>query len=103
MKNQKHKLLSFAYFIESSKKYQKIKTFVYNLIENDEYKYKKYFDFFMIFVILGSVILLVVDVKQHIPMWLDNLDLYFVTTVFVIEYILRMWVFSDVHKIIIDE
>ena len=103
MEKTKHKLLSFAYFIESSKKYQKIKTFVYNLIENDEYKYKKYFDFFMIFVILGSVILLVVDVKQHIPMWLDNLDLYFVTTVFVIEYILRMWVFSDVHKIIIDE
>jgi len=103
MKNQKHKLLSFAYFIESSKKYKKIKTFVYDLIENDAYKYKKYFDFFMIFVILGSVILLVIDVKQHIPMWLDNLDLYFVTTVFVVEYLLRLWIYSDVHKIIIDE
>jgi len=103
MEKQKHKLLSVAYFIESSKKYNKIKTFVYDLIENDECKYKKYFDFFMIFVILASVTLLVVDVKEHIPKWLDDIDLYFVTTVFVIEYFLRMWVFSDVHKIIIDE
>ena len=97
------RILSFAYFIESSRKYKKFKTFFYNLIENDEYPYKKYFDFFMIFVILSSVTLLVIDVKQHIPKWIDNLDLYFVTTVFVIEYILRMWVYSDIHKIIIEE
>ncbi len=102
MANVNAMLLSFAYFIESSQKYKKIKTFFYNLLENDEYPYKKYFDFFMIFVILSSVTLLVMDVKQHIPKWVDDIDLYFVTTVFVVEYILRMWVYSDVHKIIIE-
>ena len=103
MEKPKHKLLSFAYFLESSKVYNKIKKFVYDLIENDEYKYKRYFDIFMIFVILSSVTLLVMDVKRHIPHWLDDFDLYFVTTVFVVEYLLRMWVYSDIHKIIIDE
>ena len=103
MEKQKHKLLSFAYFLDSSKFYNRIKKFVYDLIENDEYKYKRYFDIFMIFVILSSVTLLVMDVKRHIPHWLDDFDLYFVTTVFVVEYLLRMWVYSDIHKIIIDE
>ena len=103
MKQTKHKLLSFAYYIEASKGYAKAKEFVYNLIDNDNYPYKKYFDFFMIIVILTSVTLLVIDVKHHIPLWLDHLDLYVVTSVFIVEYLARMWIYSDVHKIIIEE
>lgn len=103
MKEKKHLLLAFAYFIESSSKYQKIKIFFKNLLENDQYPYKKYFDIFMIVVILTSVTLLVIDVKHHIPVWLDDFDLYFVTSVFVIEYILRFWIYSDTHKIFIEE
>ena len=103
VKDTKSFLVKFAYFLESSEKYQSVKRFFYNLLENDDYPYKKYFDFFMIFVILSSVTLLVMDVKHHVPQWLDDLDLYFVTTVFIIEYLLRMWVYSDIHKIIIDE
>ncbi len=92
----------FAYFLDSNQRYKSIKRFFYNLLENDNYPYKKYFDFFMIFVILSSVTLLVIDVKHHVPKWLDDLDLYFVTTVFIVEYLLRMWIYSDVHKIIIE-
>lgn len=103
MKDTKSLLIKFAYFLESSERYRNIKRFFYNLLENDDYPYKKYFDFFMIFVILSSVTLLVIDVKHQVPKWLDDLDLYFVTTVFIIEYLLRMWIYSDVHKIIIDE
>ena len=54
--------------IEGSKGYRRVKDFVYDLIENDNYPYKKYFDFFMIIVILTSVTLLVIDVKHHIPL-----------------------------------
>ncbi len=96
-------IVSFAYALDANQTYTKIKNFFYNLLENDDYPYKKYFDFFMIFVILSSVTLLVMDVKHHVPKWLDDLDLYFVTTVFIVEYILRMWVYSDIHKIIIEE
>jgi len=103
LKQTKNKLLSFAYLIEASKSYRKIKNFIYDLIENDDCPYKKYFDFFMIIIILLSVTILVVDVKHHIPLWLDNLDLYVVTIVFVIEYLVRMWIYSDIHKIIIEE
>jgi len=96
-------LLKFAYILESSPRYQNIKTFFYNLLENDNYKYKRYFDIFMIIVILSSVTLLVIDVKHHIPKYLDDFDLYFVTTVFIVEYLLRMWVYNDIHQIILEE
>ncbi len=103
MKETKNFLIKFAYYLEANERYRSIKTFFYNLLENDNYPYKKYFDFFMIFVILSSVTLLVIDVKHHVPKWLDDLDLYFVTTVFIVEYLLRMWVYSDIHRIIIEE
>ena len=45
MKNDTHVLLAFAYFIESLTFYRKVKSFVYDLLENDKYPYKKYFDF----------------------------------------------------------
>jgi len=103
MKYKRHPIVSFAYFIESSSQYQTYKKFFRNLLENNQYPYKKYFDIFMIIVILTSVTALVIDVKHHIPRWLDHFDMYFVTTVFIIEYLLRFWIFSDVHKIVIEE
>lgn len=56
----------------------------------------------MIFVILSSVTILVVDVKSKVPQWLNEYDLYFVTTVFIVEYLLRMWIHDDIHRIIIE-
>ncbi|HHD72866.1 MAG TPA: potassium transporter TrkA, partial [Epsilonproteobacteria bacterium] len=95
------KVVGFAYLIEGSLRYQKIKRFVYDLLENDQYRYKRWFDFFMIFIILSSVFILVIEVKKPVPKWLDDYDLYFVTTIFITEYLLRMWVYSDVHKMVI--
>jgi voltage-gated potassium channel len=57
----------------------------------------------MIIVILTSVTLLVIDVKHRIPTWVDDFDLYFVTSIFILEYLARMWIYSDLHKIVIDE
>ena len=94
-------IVRFAYLIEGSQRYRNVKTFVYNLLENDRYPYKRWFDIFMIFIILSSVLILVVEVKKPVPKWMDDYDLYFVTTVFIVEYLARMWVYSDMHKIVI--
>ena len=94
-------MVKFAYLIEASPRYQKVKSFFYDLLENDQYRYKRWFDFFMIFIILSSVLILVIEVKKPLPNWLDEYDMYFVTTIFITEYLLRMWVYSDVHKMVI--
>ncbi|WP_456401896.1 NAD-binding protein [Hydrogenimonas sp.] len=94
-------IVSFAYLLESSPRYQRVKRFFNDLLNNDDYPYKKYFDLFMIFVILSSVSILVIDVHEHVAYWLDFYDLYIVTWIFIVEYLLRLWVHSDVHKVII--
>ncbi len=96
-----NKIVKRAYQIEASPSYQKIKNFFYNLLENEQSKYKRFFDIFMIFIILSSVFILVIEVKHPLPIWIYDYDIYFVTTIFIFEYLLRMWVYSDVHKIII--
>lgn len=96
-----HEIVKRAYQVEASPSYQSTKNFFYNLLENEQYKYKRVFDIFMIFIILSSVFILVIEVKKPLPVWLDDYDIYFVTTIFISEYLLRMWVYSDVHKIVI--
>jgi voltage-gated potassium channel len=96
-------LVAFSYFLESSPTYKRVKGFFNNILNNDDYRYKKYFDIFMVFVILSSVVILVVDVREHVAYWLEWYDLYVVTAIFIVEYILRLWVYSDIHKEIIHE
>jgi len=94
-------LVTLSYYLESSTRYKRLKGFFNNLLNNDDYPYKKYFDLFMVFVILSSVIILVVDVREHVAYWLEWYDLYVVTVIFIVEYILRLWVHGDMHKIVI--
>ncbi|SMC09763.1 ion transporter [Nitratiruptor tergarcus] len=96
-------IIDLAFLLDNSITYNKIKRFFKNLLENDDYKYKKYFDYFMIFLILSSVIIIIEEVKTPINKWLYYYDVYFVTGVFIIEYLLRMWIYNDSRKIIIEE
>ncbi len=96
-------IVDFAFLLDNSLRYQRIKRFFRNLLENDDYPYKRYFDYFMIFLILSSVVIIIEEVKTPIAKWLYFYDVYFVTAVFIIEYLLRLWVYNDVHKIIITE
>lgn len=99
----KRLIVNGAYFLNTSDTYQKKKRFFYNLLENGSYRYKKYFDIFMITLIFVSVVILILEVKSHVN---DNLlffNNYIVSIIFFIEYILRLWVSSSVTKTIIDQ
>ncbi len=96
-------LINAAFFLEGSASYKKIKEFFYNLLENDSYKYKKYFDYFMIFLILSSIVIIIEETDHPIYYWLRFYDLYVVTGIFIVEYLLRLWVYADLRKIVIEE
>jgi len=96
-------LVDFSFFLEESKRYNKIKNFFRNLLDNQNYKYNKYFNYLMIFLIISSVVIIIDEVKHPVENWLLFYDIYVVTTFFVIEYLARMWVHDDMHKIIIEE
>ena len=94
-------VVNFAFFINKSYRYAQIKKRIYRFLEDDDYQYKKYLDSFMIFLILTSVGILVYEVRHPLPAWMDFYDIYIVTFIFLIEYVLRFWVYSDMHKEII--
>jgi voltage-gated potassium channel len=96
-------LLQFAFFLHGSARYKSIKQLATNLLNNADYEYKRYFDTFMISLIVLSIAILVYEVKNPIPSWIDLFDIYLVTTIFLLEYIARVWVHNDWHKRVIKE
>jgi voltage-gated potassium channel len=90
-------IIRFAFFLQNSSTYRRTKQFFRDLLNNPECPYKKYFDSMMIFLILTSVGILVYEVRHPVPEWMIIYDVYVVSLVFAIEYLLRLWVYSDVH------
>lgn len=88
--------------IDASLNYQKTKSFFRSLLEDSSYPYKKYFDFFMIALIVTSISTLIMSKTGKIPEWMLEFDLYFVTGIFALEYLLRLWVQHDIHKYILS-
>ncbi len=95
-------IVKLSHKIDSSVRYQKIKHFFRLLLEDVNYPYKKYFDGFMIVLIIISISILVMSKSEKIPEWLVEVDLYFVTGIFALEYLLRLWISHDIHKYIVS-
>lgn len=95
-------IVKLSHKIDSSVRYQKIKSFFRSLLEDANYPYKKYFDVFMIALIIISIAILIMSKTGKIPEWLVEFDLYFVTSIFALEYLLRMWISHDIHKYIVS-
>ena len=97
----KRLVVDFAFYLNRSESYQKTKRFFYNFLENDNYKYKKYFDIFMIILIFLSVAVLIREVKSHVNDFWLYFNNFVVSFIFLIEYVLRLWVSSSITEIII--
>ena len=96
-------IINIAYFINSWVWYQRKKRFFYNLLENDDYKYKKYFDIFMIILIFSSVFILIYEVKKDVHDYLKFFNDYIISLIFLVEYLLRFWVSSNISRVIINQ
>jgi len=94
--------VTFAYFLESSKNYYKTKHFFYELLEDNNSIKRKYFDFFMIFLVLSTVAILIFEVNHTILPWLDTYETVAVF-IFIVEWLGRFWVNSHAHKHIISD
>ena len=99
----KRLMLDAAYFLQTSKAYQAKKLYIYNILENNENRYKKYIDIFMIALIFISVSVLIREVKYPVDDTLHFFSTYVISIIFFIEYLLRLWVSSSVCKIIVAQ
>jgi len=94
-------IVHFAYFLKSSPHYRNTKRFFYNLLENPDSRIKSHFDVVMICLVLLSVFLLIYEVDTELAR-IDMLFEHVLIILFVIEYLLRAWLYNDVHKIILE-
>jgi voltage-gated potassium channel len=99
----KHPIVRWALRLHNSRRYHRIKEAVRDLFTNYENPYKKYLDFTIIFLILSSVFILIYEVKHPVPAWVDDYDIYFVSGVFLLEYLLRLWISSDLTEDLVRE
>lgn len=91
-------ILKLSRMIDRSVRYQTTKSFFRSLLTDTNYPYKKYFDWFMIGLIITSIMILIFSKSGRLPGWLIEIDLYFITAIFAVEYLLRVWVSQDIHK-----
>jgi voltage-gated potassium channel len=96
-------LIKLAYLAQASSKYKNIKRSVYNFLESNNFRYRKAVDFFMMFLIFSSIFIMVRDVKSPENDYLYFFNHYVITFIFLIEYLLRFWVYNDSSKIIIEQ
>jgi voltage-gated potassium channel len=92
-----------AYALEGSGRYRRVYKFVDNLLNNNGFRLKRYFDLFMMTLILSSVFILIRDVKFHQQDFLAIFNDYIISVIFLIEYLLRFWVSSNSAAIIISQ
>ena len=95
-------IVKLSYKVYNASGYQKVKSFFRSLLTDNNFFYKKYFDFFMIFLILLSTFILVMDETKETSGWLTGFDLYVITSIFALEYLLRLWISQDLYKDIIS-
>ncbi len=93
-------IVSFAYFLESSKRYKRVKTSIYNILENPRSKIKPYFDVFIIFLVLITVSILIYDIQHHLPYHLEVIESLAVS-VFIFEWLGRFWISANLRLRII--
>jgi voltage-gated potassium channel len=78
-----------------------VKQAVYNLLVNPRAPIRPYFDIFMILLVLTTVWMLIYDVKHDLGTAGDLFEMIAVG-IFIIEYLLRFWIFNDSHKVILE-
>ena len=91
-----------AYYLKSSEAYKNSKLFFYNLLENPSSTSKPYFDMFMTGLIVLSIFFLLYDVEHEASAMGGYIE-QAILVVFACEYLLRFWIYSDTHIIILEE
>ena len=94
-------LVHLAYRQQASARYAGLKGFFHKLLTDPRSHRRKLYDSFMIVLLLSSVTLLIYEVRHPLGLWADVFEII-VVTIFVAEYLLRMWLFNDSHKIMIE-
>ncbi len=97
----KKSLVTFSYSLASSKRYQEFKAEVKEILEDPSSSKKRYFDLFMIILVLVTILILIFEIKHELPPFIYAIE-GIAISIFIMEWLGRFWVSSDTHQIIIQ-
>lgn len=94
-------LVRLAYRLDASRRYARTRAFFHHLFEDPCSHRRAVFDAAMIVLVLVSVFAQIYEVRHDLGVWADWFEAG-VVTVFVAEYLLRMWLYSESHRTLIE-
>ena len=94
-------LITFAKTLHQSTKYNNIKKNINRCLNDNTYKPKLYLDYIMIFLVIISIILLIYNSTVHFERDFEYIE-DLILQIFIIEYVLRLWVYNNTHEIILN-
>ncbi len=101
MMNTRNKLVELSYRLAEFKPYHRIKGFFRDLLENPTSRHRMMFDSAMVVLVLSSIAILIYGVKNDLGPVADLFE-HIAISLFILEYLLRFWVYNDTHQIVID-
>ena len=97
-------IVSFFLYLAHNQKYTNFKKKIKDTFKNPKNKFKQYIDYFLIFLIISSVTIFMYEVKHPtIGPILDFYAVYITSFFFLIEYIVNLWLYNDVHTEVLAE
>ena len=96
----KKRLLTLSYALEASKWYRASKAYAFEILEEHASVKKRYFDIFMIFLVLSTILILILEIKHTLPPIVYLFETVAVL-IFILEWLGRFWVSSNAHRSII--
>ncbi len=90
-------LIRFAYWLDDRQSYSKTKGFVNDILNNEHSLKKRYFDFFMIFLVLSTISIFIYEIKNPIHEFFYDFEA-FAVGVFIVEWLGRLWTCNSIHK-----
>jgi len=93
-------MLKLAYFLNSCYRYNNLKSLVNEILNDETSNKKRYFDLVIISFLLISIYILVDKNRRDDPFFI-HIELIAVS-VFIFEWLARLWVCSDIHKTIVE-
>ena len=101
----KHPLIvSFFLYLAHNQKYTSFKAKVKDTLKNPKNRFKQYIDYFLIFLIISSVAIFMYEVKHPtLGPLLDFYAVYITSFFFLIEYLINLWLYNDIHLDVLAE
>lgn len=90
-------LVKFAYWLDERELYAKFKGFANEILNDNNSIKKRYFDFFMIFLVLSTIGIFIYEIKDPLHPWMYRFE-DFAVIIFILEWLGRLWTCNSIHK-----